>query len=68
MAEKHKKGYVATLPTLWATSDLVPRFEAEGLPDTAGGIFLVPPYVSILKILRILWRIQKWLKSTKKVM
>ena len=29
MAEKHKKGYVATLPTLWATSDLVPRFEAE---------------------------------------
>ena len=35
---------------------------------TAGGIFLVPPYVSILKILRILWRIQKWLKSTKKVM
>ena len=31
---------------------------------TAGGIFLVPPYVSILKILRILWRIQKWLKST----
>ena len=35
---------------------------------TAGGIFLVPPYVSILNILRILWRIQKWLKSTKKVM
>ena len=23
-------------------------------------------YVSILKILRILWRIQKWLKNTKK--
>ena len=33
---------------------------------TAGGIFFVRPYVSILKILRILWRIQKWLKSTKK--
>ena len=35
---------------------------------TAGGIFLVRPYVSILKILRISWRIQKWLKSTRKVM
>ena len=33
---------------------------------TAGGNFFVPPYVSILKILRILWRIQKWLKSAKK--
>ena len=32
----------------------------------AGGNFFVRPYVSILKILRILWRIQKWLKSTKK--
>ena len=31
-----------------------------------GGNFCVPPYVSVLKILRILWRIQKWLKSTKK--
>ena len=36
MAEKHKKGYVATLPTLWATSDFVPRSAAVGLPDTAG--------------------------------
>ena len=35
---------------------------------TAGEIFLVPPYVSVLKILRILWRIQKWMKSTEKVM
>ena len=33
---------------------------------TAGGNFFVRPYVSVLKILRILWRIQKWLKSTKK--
>ena len=32
---------------------------------TAGGNFLFDP-VSILKILIILWRIQKWLKSTKK--
>ena len=32
----------------------------------AGGRFFVGPYVSVLKILRILWRIQKWLKSTKK--
>ena len=24
------------------------------------------PYVSILEILRILWRIQKWVKNTKK--
>ena len=32
---------------------------------TAGGNFFVPPYVSVLKILRISWRIQ-WLKSTKK--
>ena len=31
---------------------------------TAGGNFFVSPYVSILKILRFLWRIQKWLKST----
>ena len=64
LAEKHKKGYVATLPTsgpllilppavkrwgslrrqglcshlahLWATSDFVPRSEAEGLPKAAG--------------------------------
>ena len=28
MAEKHKEGYVATLPTLWATSDFVPRSAA----------------------------------------
>ena len=34
---------------------------------TAGGNFFVPPHVSILKILRILWRIQKWLKSTKRL-
>ena len=34
---------------------------------TAGGNFFVRPYVSVLKILRILWRLQKWLKSTKKV-
>ena len=33
---------------------------------TAGGIFFVRPYVSVLKILRISWRIQKWLKRTKK--
>ena len=26
----------------------------------------VSPDVSILKILRILWRIQKWMKNTKK--
>ena len=26
----------------------------------------VLPYVSMLKILRILWRIQKWVKNTKK--
>ena len=26
----------------------------------------VQPYASILKMLRILWRFQKWLKSTKK--
>ena len=31
-----KKNNVATLPTLWATSDLVPHSEAEGLPQTAG--------------------------------
>ena len=29
-----------------------------------GEIFL--PYLSILKILRILWRIEKWVKNTKK--
>ena len=34
---------------------------------TAGGNFFVPPHVSILKILRILWRIQQWLKSTKRL-
>ena len=34
---------------------------------TAGGNFFVPPHVSILKILRILWRIQKWLKTTKRL-
>ena len=34
---------------------------------TAGGNFFVRPHVSILKILRILWRIQKWLKSTKRL-
>ena len=33
---------------------------------TAGGNFFVPLYVSVLKILRISWRIQKWQKSTKK--
>ena len=33
---------------------------------TAGGSFFVRPHVSVLKIFRILWRIQKWLKSTKK--
>ena len=33
---------------------------------TAGGNFFVRPHVSILKILRILWRIQKWPKSTKR--
>ena len=33
---------------------------------TAGGNIFVRPHVSVLKILRILWRIQKWLKSTKK--
>ena len=32
---------------------------------TAGGN-LVRPYVSALKILRILWRIQKWMKSTNR--
>ena len=32
----------------------------------ARGNFFVRPYVSVLKMLRILWRIQKWLKSTKK--
>ena len=32
----------------------------------AGGNFCVRPYVSVLKILRISWRIQKWPKSTKK--
>ena len=30
-----------------------------------GEIFLFDPCVSILKILRILWRIQKWMKNTK---
>ena len=33
---------------------------------TAGGNFFVRPYVSPLKILRILWRVQKWMKNTKK--
>ena len=32
----------------------------------AEGNFFVRPYVSVLKIRRILWTIQKWLKSTKK--
>ena len=32
----------------------------------AGGKIFVRPYVSVLKILKISWRIQKWLKSTKK--
>ena len=36
------------------------------LRHRAGGNFFVRPYVSELKILRISWRIQKWLKSTKK--
>ena len=35
---------------------------------TAGGIFFVRPYVSVITMLRISWRIQKRLKSTKKVM
>ena len=35
---------------------------------TVGGICFVRPYVSIVKILRISWRIQQWLKSRKKVM
>ena len=30
-----------------------------------GEIFFLP-YVSMLKVLRILWRIQKWMKNTKK--
>ena len=34
---------------------------------TAGGNFFVRPHVSILKILRILRRIQKWPKSTKRL-
>ena len=32
----------------------------------AGGNFFVRSYLFVLKILRISWRIQKWLKSTKK--
>ena len=32
----------------------------------AGGNIFVRPYVFVLEILRILWRIQKWLKSAKK--
>ena len=31
-----------------------------------GEIFFVRPDVFVLKILRILWRIQKWMKNTKK--
>ena len=31
-----------------------------------GEVFFVRPYVSILKILRILRRSQKWMKNTKK--
>ena len=41
-------------------------FVGASFRHTAGGNFFVRPYVSILKILRILWRIQKWRKSTKK--
>ena len=33
---------------------------------TAGRNFFARPYVSIPKILRILWRIPKWMKNTKK--
>ena len=33
---------------------------------TAGGNFFVRPYMFVLKILRISWRIEKWLKGTKK--
>ena len=38
---------------------------AVGCPTTVG--FFVPPHVFVLKIHRILWRIQKWLKSTKRL-
>ena len=39
----------------------------EGVPSASPkGWGLVQPNVSILKILRILWRIQKWMKNTKK--
>ena len=31
----------------------------------AGEIFFAQPYVSTLKILRLWWRIQKWMKSAK---
>ena len=40
-----------------------PKFFFFALPE--GGVFVLP-YVSILKILRILWRIQKCLKNTEK--
>ena len=33
----------------------------------AGGELLFSPHVSILKMLRILWKIQKWVKNTKKI-
>ena len=39
-----------------------PKIFFFALPE---GVFFFPPYVSILKILRILWRIQNFLKNTE---
>ena len=35
-------------------------------PAEGEGFFL--PYVSILKVLRILWRLQKWVKNSQKIL
>ena len=36
------------------------------MPEFRFALFVKRPYVSVFKILRISWRFQKWLKSTKK--
>ena len=58
----------STDPKIVARNNVLCRRRRFCFRHTAGVIFFVRPYVSVLKVLRISWRIEKWLKSTKKVM
>ena len=56
----------STDPKIVARNNVLCRRRRFCFRHKAGGNFFVLPYVSVLKILRISWRIPKWLKSTKK--